>query len=165
MAEKSNDDGEEPSLEPCAEGKASFCSKSFYTWVNPLIKMASMKALQATDLPDILDTDKADLQRQKFLKAWSTQQGKPDIVKVLRKVYGKEFAKAGFIKLGHDVLQYVVPVLLSLIISFIENGSTSTFLIFGTHVRAGFIYTLLLFLSQILQNFFPKAPTCPLARD
>ncbi len=155
MAE--NNDCEEPLLEPCAEGKASCCSKSFYTWVNPLIKMASLKALQATDLPDILDTDKADLQRQKFLKAWNTQQGKPDIVKVLRSVYGKEFAKAGFVKLGHDILQYVVPILLWSIISFIENGSTSTFLIFGTHVHAGFIYAFLLFFGQILQNFFLNA--------
>ena len=98
-----------------------------------------------------MDSDKADVQREKFLVAWEQQEGKKSIVAALKAVYGWRFAMAGAIKLGHDLLQYVAPIWLSLIVGFIENGSKETIAIFDG--SAGFVYAFLLFVCQVVELF------------
>ena len=146
------------SVEPCREARASFCERSFFTWVNPIVKLASNKVLSQEDLPDIMDTDKSNAQRLQFKKEWDkllkTRGDKATIVDVLKKVYGRPFAIAGIVKLWHDILQYLAPVLLSMIIGFIEDGGTAVISIFGWNAPAGLVYVFLLFLGQIVQNFF-----------
>ena len=146
------------SVEPCREARASFCERSFFTWVNPIVKLASNKVLSQEDLPDIMDTDKSNAQRLQFKKEWDkllkTHGDKATIVDVLKKVYGRPFAIAGIVKLWHDILQYLAPVLLSMIIGFIEDGGTAVISIFGWNAPAGLVYVFLLFLGQIVQNFF-----------
>ena len=112
-------------LEPCYEEKAGFCSKRFFSWLGPLIKLASTKILKLPDLPDIVDSDKSNIQIEKFQKEWKRQikeninkkNTTVTLISVLKKVYGPSFMSAGFVKLGHDILQYTAPILLSLIFS------------------------------------------------
>ena len=73
---------------------------------------------------------------------------------LLLRAYGSDFACAGVVKLGHDVLQYTQPVVIGQLISFIEDGGTATF--FGS-VRQGFVFAAILFLCQIVQNCFLNA--------
>ena len=133
--------------------------------LGPLIKLASTKILKLPDLPDIVDSDKSNIQIEKFQKEWKRQikeninkkNTTVTLISVLKKVYGPSFMSAGFVKLGHDILQYTAPILLSLILQFIENGSTDTFVIFNINIPTGIIFAILLFLNQVIQNFFLNA--------
>ena len=160
-----NSNNNNQNLEPCYEEKAGFCSKRFFSWLGPLIKLASTKILKLADLPDIVDSDKSNIQIEKFQKEWKRQikeninkkNTTVTLISVLKKVYGPSFMSAGFVKLGHDILQYTAPILLSLILQFIENGSTDTFVIFNINIPTGIIFAILLFLNQVIQNFFLNA--------
>merc|ERR1711871_1215375 len=79
-------DSPAPLPEQCGEERAGCCSRPFYSWMDPLIKLASKKILQYEDLPDIMDSDKADVQREKFLVAWKRQKGEKSIVAALKAV-------------------------------------------------------------------------------
>jgi ABC-type multidrug transport system fused ATPase/permease subunit len=147
------------SIEPCGEARAGCCSKSFFSYIDPIIKKASQKFLEPEDLPDIMDGDKACKHFEAFQVAWEAERkqlgpnGSPQLAQVLRRVYGRDFACAGLVKLGHDTLQYVSPVLMAQLLSFIEDGATAQ--IWG--VPAGLVFGVLLFLTQVIQNFFLNA--------
>ena len=69
-------DGKEEaaSIEPCGEARAGCCSKSFFSYIDPIIKKASQKFLEPEDLPDIMEGDKAGKHFGAFQVAWEAEQ-------------------------------------------------------------------------------------------
>ena len=143
----------------------------------PLINQAKQKSLDLEDLPDLMLCDSASdalfkLQQQESTTTLSRQ---------LYNAYASDFAKAGVVKLGHDILQYTQVVLIGMLITFIENGGVDTFTFgeiqpFNTtnttktinttsttntttpwQIPTGFVFAFLLFLCQIIQNCFLNA--------
>ena len=160
----------------------------------PIINQAKRKSLDLEDLPNVM---KCDAAAEALLKI-EKEVKKPDatLSKMLYHAYASDFAAAGVVKLGHDVLQYTQVVLIGLLIQFIENGGTdkivigsNTFIIvtYGMNattastpagsptpagstststststkgdlvILTGYVFAVLLFLCQVVQNCFLNA--------
>jgi ATP-binding cassette, subfamily C (CFTR/MRP), member 1 len=144
-------------LAACPESQASCCSRLCFSWMAGTIATAKRKVLDLEDLPDIMVADKAAAASRSLSRHRRDLEGKlkvePTLSQLLYRAYARDFACAGVVKLGHDVLQYTQPVVIGLLITFIEDGGTGTF--WG--VRQGFFYAGILFLCQIVQNCFLNA--------
>lgn len=70
---------------------------------------------------------------------------KPSLGKCLCKVYAGKFLAGSFIKLIQDLLLFVSPILLDKIITFIKDKEQN--------IQVGLFYTLLLFLTSLVQSF------------
>ncbi len=70
---------------------------------------------------------------------------KPSLGVCLCKVYAGKFLAGAFIKLVQDLLLFVSPILLDKIITFIKDKEQN--------IQVGLFYTLLLFLTSLIQSF------------
>ena len=70
---------------------------------------------------------------------------RPSFAKCLCKVYCGKFLAGAFIKLVHDLLLFVSPILLDKLISFIKDKEQN--------IQVGLFYTFLLFLTSLIQSF------------
>ena len=119
-------------LAPCPEGRASCCSRLCFSWMAGTIATAKRKVLDLEDLPDIMAFDKAEAASQSLARHRSdlvqklgADGPKPTLSQLLYRAYARDFACAGVVKLGHDILQYTQPVVIGLLITFIEDGGTA----------------------------------------
>eukprot|EP00501_MAST-03F_sp_TOSAG23-6_P002017 GSMAST32.ASY1.ANO1.2102.1 assembled CDS len=155
-----------PLVAPCGEGKANFCSRLSFWWIQNLISLARKKTLEMEDIPDILESDKSRIWKLDFCNLDSidssaiaptnenattepTKKKKPSLIRAIRREFSCTFACAGFYKLLHDILQYSIPVFISLMIQFFEKGATEE--LYDTGIRLGYIWALSLFLARFLQ--------------
>ena len=106
---------------------APFLSKLFVYWVNPLIRKGRRGKIQNPDdvfgLPNELDTAmlSQEFQDTKATLPVNEQQQRVPLLKILYLRFKKPFLYAGFLKFVSDCAGFANPLLLNLIVSFMES--------------------------------------------
>lgn len=124
----------------------SFGNTLLFFWVQPLLSLGNTQPLNLTDLYDLNKRDQASSIYDQFYEAWQIQLHKPDpsLAWAFVKSFGTPFFMAGFLKLIHDCLIFVGPILLNRIITFLDNPDKP--------VSLGLTYVLSLFISQVIMS-------------
>jgi hypothetical protein len=109
----------------CPADHANFFSLLTYSWLNPLLELGKSKPLEESDLYRLRDEDQAE-QLSKVLQInWEKQlkKKKPSVLLALFWSYWNPTLLAGAIKLLADVLQFLQPQLLKLLLEFVKSYS------------------------------------------
>ncbi|GAB1607313.1 multidrug resistance-associated protein 1-like isoform X1 [Argonauta hians] len=166
------DEGKSPEIVPsnvCPEERASFLSKISFWWVTPLLVKGYRKSLEFKDLWLLNSFLTSEQIVMYFNKYWDTETnkhakpvekehllgnniddikiisgGKPNLVKCLLRAFGDKILLAAFFKLNHDILVFVSPVLLKLLINFISTKSEFAW--------QGYFYAFSLLIAATLQS-------------
>ncbi|TDH65878.1 hypothetical protein CCR75_005404 [Bremia lactucae] len=119
----------------------------FFTWVTPLMKLGSERPLKSEDLFQLDPHNRAVNVSKQFAKAWTheTQSRNPSLVWALGKAFGFKFLVAGFLKLIHDSLQFVGPIIIKDIIAYLKDPTAS--------LSEGLTYAAVIFTSGVVQSF------------
>ncbi|XP_059352167.1 multidrug resistance-associated protein 1-like isoform X3 [Daphnia carinata] len=167
-------EGESKSDNPCPEEGASFLNVITYTWLDSLIWKGYRKPLETVDLWDLNNRDKSKSVVPRFEKHWqkalSKQAKKPSepratygaenggvsfkptptnkkivsVLPALCKTFAPEFLLGSLLKLMQDLLAFVSPQILSLLIGFVEDTSQESW--------KGYLYAVILTLTAMLQT-------------
>ena len=128
-----------------------------FGWMEDLLKLGHRKALELDDLYTLPSTDSAEMVFKRFQKAWQaqmksfylhhhtmTESDKPSLIYSLLDAYGKPFYLAAGLKLVHDTLLFMGPMILNVLIKFLNNSTDSLYL--------GLFYVLCLFVINLLMS-------------
>jgi len=162
-----------PVERPCPEQRASFLSKLFFSWFDALAWKGFRKPLEVKDLWNMNPEDTAREIVPVFDKHWNEtlhkasnvpspkasfrkRSGNVDfvggrqrkkcqasILPALCKTFGPTFVFGSLLKLVQDVLTFVQPQLLKLLISFVENKE---------ELWKGYFYAALMFAAASVQT-------------
>ncbi|KAJ1981631.1 hypothetical protein H4R35_000630 [Dimargaris xerosporica] len=115
----------DPDLD-CPVDKASLLSRITFSWLSPLLALGYQKPLEQDDLWTLPHSLQTRLVANKFHERWTKERraAKPSLFWVLATAFGAPFFIGGLIKLLNDLLMYVQPQLLSLLIKFIQTQKT-----------------------------------------
>ncbi|KAK8801165.1 hypothetical protein WA158_001935 [Blastocystis sp. Blastoise] len=129
------------------EEKAGFLSKTFFNWMTPILKTGSKRPLDFKDIPKLSKCDTADEIYTKTSSCFeeSKKQGKPSIYRAMYKSYGKPFVFAGFLKLIHDIMQFLGPYLLKFILDFMSDKDAD--------MMEGIWLSIALLVSALVQSY------------
>ncbi|GMF19446.1 unnamed protein product [Phytophthora fragariaefolia] len=119
----------------------------FFSWVAPLMKLGNERPLQSNDLFQLDPHNRAVNVSHQFTAAWEQQKrsGKPSLVWALGKAFGFKFVVAGFLKLIHDSLQFVGPMIIKDIIAYLSDPTAP--------LSEGLTYAAVIFASGVVQSF------------
>jgi len=128
----------------CPELYSGFPSIATFWWFNSLIMLGYKKPLTEQDLWKLNVNDKTEYISKRWdgcYKPDVTKGYKPSLTKGMIRAFGPLFLAASAFKLINDCLQFLQPLLLELIINFIDSDYP---------VYVGYIYSVILFLSALL---------------
>ncbi|KAL0104452.1 hypothetical protein PUN28_017289 [Cardiocondyla obscurior] len=163
---------EYPTVEsPCPEQSSSFPSRLVFAWFDALAWKGFRKPLETSDLWSMNPEDMATEIVPKFDKYWNKNLRKTDEVESAKvsyrkasgqvdfndgrkkkvasilppicKAFGATFMFGAFLKLIQDVMTFISPQILKLLIDFIEGDEP---------MWKGYFYSVLLLLTAILQT-------------
>ncbi|KAF4031150.1 ABC transporter [Phytophthora infestans] len=119
----------------------------FFSWVTPLMKLGNERPLESDDLFQLDPHNRAANVSKKFADAWEqqTRSGKPSLVWALSKAFGFKFIVAGFLKLIHDSLQFVGPMVIKDIIAYLSDPTAP--------LSKGLTYAAVIFAAGVVQSF------------
>ncbi|KAL3666867.1 hypothetical protein V7S43_007816 [Phytophthora oleae] len=119
----------------------------FFSWVTPLMKLGNERPLESEDLFQLDPYNRAANVSRQFTDAWEkqTRSGKPSLVWALGKAFGFKFVVAGFLKLIHDSLQFVGPIIIKDIIAYLSDPTAP--------LSEGLTYAAVIFVSGVVQSF------------
>jgi hypothetical protein len=122
----------------------SFGNTLMFFWMQPLLRLGNSQPLNLSDLYDLEKRDQASSIYDKFYEAWQLQLQRPEpsLAWAFVKSFGTPFFLAGGLKLIHDCLIFVGPILLNKIILFLDDPDKP--------VSLGMFYVLALFVSQVI---------------
>ncbi|XP_053202214.1 ATP-binding cassette sub-family C member 3-like [Panonychus citri] len=153
------------------ENEASFPSEVLFSWFNNMAILGWRTSLTTKDLWELRDDLKTEnligafdsklhqqVEKQKRLfriyddTNVSSQPNQPfkvkvNIIPILIKVYGIYLMSGAFFKLVQDVLSFIIPQLLKLLISFIKNQSSEP-------IWHGFLIAFAMFIISFAQTVF-----------
>jgi ATP-binding cassette subfamily C (CFTR/MRP) protein 1 len=138
--------GAYPSSPHSPEENSGLLGGMLYSWMNPLLELASRRPLEAPDLPKLSKVDETSLLCDRLEENWLAQvrTGNPSFFKALMKTFGPSFAFAGLFKVVNDGMVFVGPVVLSLLIKFIQNKDEPFW--------HGLMYAFAMGLASIIQS-------------
>ena len=122
----------DPNYLGVARSDSNRLSRLFLYWVNPLIKKGRKDLIKSPD--DVFDVPPALstlANSEKFQQMYSDPRNK-SIFRVLYKLYGKEFMLIGGLKFIADCAGFSSPILLNLVVKFMEDKSED--------IRLGYVY-------------------------
>lgn len=143
-------DGEGVETE-CPMETANVFSRLTFGWMTPIMKEGYNKFLTEEDLWSLRKSDTTHTTGDKFGKAWETQlQSKnPSIWIALFRAFGGAYFRGALFKVVHDILAFVQPQLLRLLISFVASYN------FGDHPQPfvrGVVIAVAMFATSIVQT-------------
>lgn len=97
-----------------------------FSWMTPLMKRGYKKFLTEEDLWDLRAQDSTHVTEHKFRAVWESQlkTKKPNLWIAMFKAFGAPFALGAAFKVVQDILAFVQPQLLRVLISFISSYNT-----------------------------------------
>ncbi|XP_018309824.1 multidrug resistance-associated protein 1 isoform X2 [Mycetomoellerius zeteki] len=163
---------EYPTVEsPCPEQSSSFPSRIMFAWFDSLAWKGFRKPLETSDLWSMNPEDMATEIVPKFDKYWNKNLRKTDEVESVKvsyrqtsgqvdfngsrkkkvasilppicKAFGATFMFGAFLKLIQDIMTFISPQILKLLIDFIEGDEP---------MWKGYFYSVLLLLTAMLQT-------------
>ncbi|KAL8002502.1 putative ABC transporter type 1, transmembrane domain-containing protein [Plasmopara halstedii] len=128
---------------------ANCISSALFSWVTPLMELGNQRPLEHDDLYLLDPTNRAHEVSTEFQEAWKKQcsksSDKPSLSMTLISCFGGQIAKAGLLKLIHDILQFVAPMLIKQIIAYLQNPEAT--------LQEGLLYAGIVFVSGVMQSF------------
>ncbi|KAF1321108.1 Atp-binding protein, partial [Globisporangium splendens] len=123
------------------------CASVFFTWVTPLMKLGNERPLESDDLYQLDPYNRAANITSRFAGKWEAQRRKknPSLVRALGSAFGVKFVVAGFLKLIHDSLQFVGPIIIKDIIAYLSDPDAP--------LSEGLAYAGVIFVSGVIQSF------------
>ncbi len=121
-----------------------------FDWLKPLLETGNRKdQLDPEDLPQLFYEDESEVVEADFRNAWDVESrrepGKsPRLYRVLLRAFGIRFAKAGILKLIHDLCVFVGPNVLKALIIFLKSPDAS--------MSTGLLLTFLVTASQLTMS-------------
>ncbi|XP_074520424.1 ATP-binding cassette sub-family C member 4 [Halichoeres trimaculatus] len=108
---------------------ASFLSKIFFWWLNPLFSTGSKRRLEEDDMYEVLLEDQSQNLGQDLHRHWdqevqkaSKELRKPSLSSAIIKCYWKPYSVLGFFTLIEEVIKVIQPVFLGKMIEFFESS-------------------------------------------
>ncbi|KAG7390174.1 ATP-binding cassette sub- C member 8 [Phytophthora pseudosyringae] len=119
----------------------------FFSWVTPLMKLGNERPLENDDLFQLDPHNRAASVSRTFADAWAqqTRSGRPSLVLALGKAFGLKFVVAGVLKLVHDSLQFVGPMVIKDIIAYLSDPAAPR--------SEGLTYAAVIFVAGVVQSF------------
>uniref|UniRef100_K3X5W9 Uncharacterized protein n=1 Tax=Globisporangium ultimum (strain ATCC 200006 / CBS 805.95 / DAOM BR144) TaxID=431595 RepID=K3X5W9_GLOUD len=126
---------------------ATCVSAALFSWVTPLMELGNKRPLEHDDLYQLDPSNRAHNVSTTFAKAWAAQVVKehPSLTWALARTFGGQIANAGFLKLIHDSLQFVGPLMIKDIIAFLQDPTAP--------MSQGLTYAGIVFVSGVIQSF------------
>uniref|UniRef100_A0A673I0F7 Multidrug resistance-associated protein 1 n=1 Tax=Sinocyclocheilus rhinocerous TaxID=307959 RepID=A0A673I0F7_9TELE len=162
---------------PCPESGASFLSRITFWWITGLMVTGYKRPLEEKDLWSLNTEDKSQRVVPQLVRRWDQEcnkvkrsedgqpieeseillaktlqkTGEPSLFCALCRTFGPYFLVSSLYKIIHDILMFVGPEILRLLIQFVNDSSAPTW--------HGYFYTTLLFVctcvqTLILQKYF-----------
>lgn len=129
--------------------KESNCwSSVFFAWLTPILKLGNTRALEFEDLYQLDPENRAKNVYLLFTKKWGmekSQSNRPRLWMALSKAFGFPFLLAGGLKLVHDSLLFVSPMVIKAVIAFLQDSNAT--------LNEGLLYVLAIFASGVIQSF------------
>ncbi|TMW62290.1 hypothetical protein Poli38472_009783 [Pythium oligandrum] len=118
-----------------------------FTWIDPLMKLGSERPLEQQDLYQLDPDNRARYVGEQLLSNWEQEKvkEKPSLAWVLAKTFGKQVVQAAALKLLHDSLQFVGPMMIKDIIEFLSDPDAP--------LSEGMVYVGIVFVTGVIQSF------------
>lgn len=131
---------------PCPEQEATLLSDITFSWMNETVLIGYRRPLERSDLYDLSAEDRSEGLSRAFHRTWARELRRkaPSLVRALFVAFGSSFMVAGLFKIIQDTLNFVSPLLLNLLIDFVEDPAIPQW--------QGYIYSGLLFLTAFVQS-------------
>ncbi|XP_019855858.1 PREDICTED: multidrug resistance-associated protein 1-like isoform X2 [Amphimedon queenslandica] len=148
---------------PSPEESSSFLSLITWWWMNSLMWKGFHSTLTYDDLYDLNMKDRSTYVAPKFQREWNrlvsnaglnfvnndiegseTKGRQPSLVLALSRAYGFDFFVAGIFKLFQDILGFIGPQLLKLMIDYVRDEAEPAW--------RGYLYAVTIFLLAILRS-------------
>ncbi|KDO34469.1 hypothetical protein SPRG_00533 [Saprolegnia parasitica CBS 223.65] len=131
----------------CPDEMGGCASGLFFSWLTPLLDLGNRRPLEFADLYQLNRDDRAVHISKSFQAQWSRELllPTPRLWRAMARAFGWPFAYAGFLKLIHDSLQFVGPMVIKLIIEFLSQPDAD--------LRVGLIYAGAIFVAGVIQSF------------
>ena len=124
------------------EPRASLCSRIFFTWMTPLMKLGFRRPLDMSDLWELGPKEKVATIAKDFQKHWDQEVQKaktksksnetttkhvPSLLRALVQTFGRQFFFGGTcLKIFNDASQFVAPVIMKELITFVRSQQTDS---------------------------------------
>uniref|UniRef100_A0A8C9G230 ABC-type glutathione-S-conjugate transporter n=1 Tax=Pavo cristatus TaxID=9049 RepID=A0A8C9G230_PAVCR len=144
-------------INPSPELTSGFLSRLTFWWFTSFAILGYKKPLEEKDLWSLNEDDISKNIVQKLSREWDKEKAesevlirdkrhsrKPSFLKALMRTFGPYFLIGSFFKLIQDLLSFVNPQLLSVLISFIKNKDAPAWW--------GFLIAALMFTCAVLQT-------------
>ncbi|GAV87979.1 ABC_tran domain-containing protein/ABC_membrane domain-containing protein [Cephalotus follicularis] len=138
----------------CPERHASIVSKTFFSWMTPLMQQGYKRPITEKDIWKLDTWDRTETLNEKFQKCWAKelQRPKPWLLRALNSSLGGRFWWGGFWKIGNDATQFVGPLILNQLLQSMQNGDPAWIgYIYAFSIFVGVLFGVL-FEAQYFQN-------------
>lgn len=107
----------------CPYEYADIFSVLTFSWMTPLMKYGYKHFLTQDDLWNLRNRDTTRVTANQLDKVWEKEleKKKPSLWRALFKAFGGPYFRGAFVKAGSDILNFVQPQLLRLLIAFIDS--------------------------------------------
>eukprot|EP00755_Sulcionema_specki_P036663 Sspe_Gene.22459::Locus_8550_Transcript_1_1_Confidence_1.000_Length_3182::g.22459::m.22459/K05665/ABCC1; ATP-binding cassette, subfamily C (CFTR/MRP), member 1 len=130
-------------------------SRLTFGWLDGLLRLGKRRPLEASDLPPVPNQNSCSVVVGEFVELWERECNEKkesshvriSIARMVRRSRaGRRFALAALLKIPDDVLHFVGPVIIKLMVEYLQKHETQP-------VWHGFLYAGLLLVCPILQSF------------
>src|SRR6201992_2089074 len=106
----------------CPYDYADVFSILTFGWMTPLMKTGYKHYLTQDDLWNLRKRDTSEYCTKAFLEAWDYEltKKKPNLWIALAKAYGRPYLGGAFVKIPSDILQFVQPKFLQMLLIFVS---------------------------------------------
>lgn len=134
----------------CPIAYADIFSYLTFSWMTPMMKHGYKKFLMEDDLWDLRKEDTAAVAGDNFASAWNKQllREKPNLWLAMFQAFGAPYSVATLFKVMQDILAFVQPQLLRLLITFVESYRSGK----PQPTLRGFAIALAMFATSVIQT-------------
>ncbi|CUS10944.1 unnamed protein product [Tuber aestivum] len=120
--------GEDEVENECPSETANVFSRLTFEWMTVMMKQGYHKFLTEEDLWNLRKIDTTRATGDQFTEAWEKelQKEKPSIWIALLRAFGAPYGRGSLYKIGNDVLAFVQPQLLRLLIAFVSSHNSNS---------------------------------------
>lgn len=132
------------------EDRSGWLSRLTFWWMNGLFATGYKRQLDFDDLKPYFSPNYDCNQKYKqFKKHWDKQTGKKNVLSACIKGFGWAYACNGFLKIFYDCCQFVNPIILNKLLTFIEDDKSDA--------TEGYMYCLILLGAGLIGTLILQA--------
>ncbi|RHZ60076.1 hypothetical protein Glove_359g26 [Diversispora epigaea] len=134
------------------EETANIFSRLTFYWMTPMMKLGYKKYLTFADLMNLNSEDQSKRISEKFEEKWKNELTKknPSLIKVISLTFGGPFIFAALFKFLQDMLNFVQPQLLKMLMIFVRSQGEEN----PQPALWGYYIAVMMFFIAILQTMF-----------